>query len=504
MKKPFFAIIAAVISTCLFLGMPAFSGKISPGSITATINASEAKDMMSYLQDSTIDSTACIIAATDNGISYPIYYEEFAQEDLFLYYDENWNKLVDEFSYEGKANWVTCDLRNQSDVAEYMAKLGKIKLLDTLDEALSKRDYKRLVAVSDSLLQYVPDLYWLLSYKCIGLYHNGDVEGSREVALKAYDKYYWALDKDHPMAFLARREPAETYELLAKIRKFDYKPGSIEARRQAVINYYMGTCLKEQGRNREAVDKHFYPLFESAFVHGEHGLRLPALAALAKSLSSLSEYRLLRECIDYLNKDGDARLFCFQNNLYRSTGRLDIAIDTLEHLCHEMRMYTNAYPIYANFLITDYNSAGRYDDAIALGNQILETDTLEYPFPQFIETCLRRGYAYKMKGENEKAIFAFEQVAKIPSEFQLNALALLGRVNELEACLNDPGEKFEDKYKAAMYSAAGLYDKAFPILERAFELQQITPTEVVYDQNLAPLAKLPRFAEAVRHYNPNN
>lgn len=52
---------------------------------------------------------------------------------------------------------------------------------------------------------------------------------------------------------------------------------------------------------------------------------------------------------------------------------------------------------------------------------------------------------------------------------------------------------------AALYGAANLPEKAMPYLEKAFELQQITPTALKYDINLMNMQKAPGYAEAVKN-----
>lgn len=56
---------------------------------------------------------------------------------------------------------------------------------------------------------------------------------------------------------------------------------------------------------------------------------------------------------------------------------------------------------------------------------------------------------------------------------------------------------------AALYGAANLPEKAMSYLEKAFELQQITPTALKYDINLMNMQKAPGYAEAVKKFDPS-
>ena len=56
---------------------------------------------------------------------------------------------------------------------------------------------------------------------------------------------------------------------------------------------------------------------------------------------------------------------------------------------------------------------------------------------------------------------------------------------------------------AALYGAANLPEKAMPYLEKAFELQQITPTALKYYINLMNMQKAPGYAEAVKKFDPS-
>ena len=56
---------------------------------------------------------------------------------------------------------------------------------------------------------------------------------------------------------------------------------------------------------------------------------------------------------------------------------------------------------------------------------------------------------------------------------------------------------------ASLYGAANLPEKAMPYLEKAFELQQITPTALKYDINLMNMQKASGYAEAVKKFDPS-
>ena len=147
-------------------------------------------------------------------------------------------------------------------------------------------------------------------------------------------------------------------------------------------------------------------------------------------------------------------------------------------------------------------SARRYDEAIGQCEKTLELD------PNFGRTHLYLGEIYVQKRMYEEAIAEFQKAAQLSGELWAkvelaHAYAAAGRRGEAEKILDDLRDQPEPSnvspyQMAIIYAGLGEKDRAFELLEKAYEQRNHGLVELKVEPMLDSLRSDPRFADLQR------
>lgn len=306
--------------------------------------------------------------------------------------------------------------------------------------------------------------------------------------------------------FIAEKSPAMVLELFEDNLK---KVGDDEESKPLKISMYdcIGYCYSLLGQNRKAASE-IYPaamMLEDDEDNRAHEMKTIANSWL-KTGDGAEAFRILSHLPEY-------DVVHLKALALREQDKMSEAIALLRKGVEEQPYDFDLISDLGGFLTV----SGKYDEAMSVFNAALDTivkyDTEEYDEAGLTgsymkkskaEILLRRGVIYQLKGNKDKAKADFEAVVALgESGFDLNAKVRLGQIDEIEKLFHDENAFFTPISIAALYGAANLPEKAMPYLEKAFELQQITPTALKYDINLMNMQKAPGYAEAVKYFDPS-
>ncbi len=295
---------------------------------------------------------------------------------------------------------------------------------------------------------------------------------------------------------------------------------------------YMFSLLKKRIEEREAED-YYYPLESAAAIDimaqkaKEYGYLVDAIGYLDKlenKMPSLNDVNIgfdVKEYFDPLMRKVVA---------YTCMDEYNVALQLLESMSEDDRdetWYLNKfcclrganglesalkfeqetlekYPEVISFLktnIIDLTLAGKYDEAIAQADKLIESESTE---PEGLpELYLRRGVAKKLSGNKEDAEKDFLKTIEVANNYDNGPLTIakchLGMKEEVLKNLNEAnGEAF----LAAVYNVLGMTDKALEKLGEAYEECSCSPIRSKYDINHQSLLSHPSFPKIAKQFQP--
>jgi adenylate cyclase len=187
-----------------------------------------------------------------------------------------------------------------------------------------------------------------------------------------------------------------------------------------------------------------------------------------------------------------------------------IAVGEAERAVEEMELAVQLDPlslIAMHSLVWAYQQAGRYDDALALTDRILETD------PGFRAAYDAKGYVFMLMGRLEEAARLFERVVEITGDpykglaHRGYVAALLGRTEEARRAIEmlkererrHPEQSLQLDF-ATVYHGLGDTDQVLHYLEAAAERRLGAFVFSVNDAHFKDVRADPRFWQLIERY----
>lgn len=302
---------------------------------------------------------------------------------------------------------------------------------------------------------------------------------------------------------IAKNDPALVLELFEKDIKKVGDDEDSKALKVAMYDY-IGYCYRMLGQNRKAASE----IFPTALMlSDDEDNKVYESMSIAVSWLKVGDGAEAYRILDSLNPSiSDNDVTHLKALALREQNKMPEAIALLKKTLADQALDLDLASDLGSFLTV----TGQYDEAMSVFNSALDSLAAydeymddDYFIAHKAELILRRGVISQLKGDEENAKKDFEAVVAMgDSGYELNAKARLGRIDEIEKLfLEEPG--FDPLSIAAFYGAANKPEKAMPYLEKAFELQQITPTALKYDINLMNMQKAPGYAEAVKKFDPS-
>lgn len=302
---------------------------------------------------------------------------------------------------------------------------------------------------------------------------------------------------------IAKNDPALVLDLFEKNIK---KVGDDEDSKPLKLAMYdcIGYCYRMLGQNRKAASE----IFPTALMlTDDEDNKVYESMSIAVSWLKVGDGAEAYRILDSLNPSiSDNDVTHLKALALREQNKMPEAIALLKKTLADQALDLDLASDLGSFLTV----TGQYDEAKSIFNSALDSLAAydeymddDYFIAHKADLILRRGIISQLKGDEENAKKDFEAVLALgDTGYELNARARLGRIDEIEKLfLEEPG--FDPLGIAALYGAANLPEKAMPYLEKAFELQQITPTALKYDINLMNMQKAPGYAEAVKYFDPS-
>ena len=372
-------------------------------------------------------------------------------------------------------------------------------LLD-YEEDLNNSDYAAIERRCDEVLKSFPDDYDAGLMKCKLNLQLNHIDEAMEWAMKIFPTHAYTLTKSHPYDYISSNYPEKFYDALEKlITPLRGSKDAADIRLVTVGDMWAGVCLKEMGRNAEAIKKHYLPGLEAAYPDQSEVIG-DFVRLLGLSFRRIEEPEMILECADILRDlDSFQEAVDFSNIAYRQLGKIDRANELiLKAGSDEMDDVEKA-----DLLAMNYTSQKRFDDAIKVCNELIGDyeDIDPDESGDLMILLLRRGLAYKYKGEKEKAEKDLQYVVAYAPDLMYVAMGHLGRAEDLNELLNLEDPRFPG-FNATIYACLGQKEKAISWLSKAFEKQLYTPADIVNDVNLNILVSHPDYAETLKYYNP--
>ena len=237
-------------------------------------------------------------------------------------------------------------------------------------------------------------------------------------------------------------------------------------------------------------------------------------AALTHKIAFLSRMDKNEEAIALLNdprieQNASYDRYYYSAQAYRQLGNLDEAIKWCGLGLQEYPYNEGLEDLKAICLMfKDYDMAIEY-----ISDEIDDDFRHEYMRDDhYMVLRLRRGIAYMLKGDAERANRDFEYIISLSdgsglypqdSSFNIYALAYSGRRDEAKQILQEANIN-DNTLLSGVYAALGEDDLAIDYLGKAFETKATNPQRVKTDVNLFRLTSDARYDEVVRrHFDPN-
>ncbi len=403
--------------------------------------------------------------------------------------------------YEDSACYDEIEDEYLSPAEIYYKKKGMPNPLDSVYDYFDAGRYDLVKEITETVLREVPDdpdvWCWHGYASCKLMDYAGAIH---DFAWPIRNGYYYYGDSFLPntIDILSGFEPEATiaeFEDYANKLEKDSVCDSV-----AIINtnLILANAYSEKGFKKHASDKYMQKALE--FMTGSAD-RLYCYSSMANFLCMCDLPDQALQVIERAKKEGfseDEFAYC-KFLILRNSGQGKKAE---EYLLPYFRKYPENLSFRSN-LIINYTIEGKYKEAIELCNQGLEligdSDDRE---KDTYELIVRRAFANELAGNKEAAADDFDYILATGSDngYYTSALAHTGRLDEIEENLSEPGTPAVTK--ASMYAAMGLFDKAFEYLPEAFETKKTTPGMVKWDIHLRRLVDDPRYAEALKHFKP--